>query len=86
LSTVPLPAFTPSPPSVMSQTPPPPIVQNPMSQPPPSVALRPDASPSRRGGHLTRSRVYSFALDSHGQPVEIGSGRFAKAYLGEERW
>ena len=72
----------------MSQTPPPPIVANPMSQTPPpvSVALRVDASSPHRSGHLTRSRVYSFALDAHGMPVEIGSGRFAKAYLGEERW
>src|SRR5262245_47804685 len=36
--------------------------------------------------HVTRARTYSFALDEHGMPVELGSGRFAKAYLGEERW
>src|SRR5438477_6134172 len=44
----------------------------------------------RLGGSLeanvSRSRVYSFVLDALGQPVELGSGRFAKAYLGEERW
>jgi serine/threonine protein kinase len=38
------------------------------------------------GTHVVRSRAYSFVLDAHGLPVELGSGRFAKAYLGEERW
>jgi serine/threonine protein kinase len=38
------------------------------------------------GTHVVRSRAYSFVLDQHGLPVELGSGRFAKAYLGEERW
>jgi serine/threonine protein kinase len=33
-----------------------------------------------------RSHSYSFVLDARGLPVEVGSGRFAKAYLGEERW
>jgi serine/threonine protein kinase len=36
--------------------------------------------------HVTRSRIYSFVLDEDGEPIELGSGRFAKAYLGEERW
>ena len=36
--------------------------------------------------HVVRSRAYAFILDARGQPVEVGSGRFAKAYLGEERW
>ena len=35
--------------------------------------------------HVTRSRTYAFVLHE-GAPVELGSGRFAKAYLGEERW
>src|SRR6185295_3681303 len=35
--------------------------------------------------HVTRSRTYAFVLEE-GAPVELGSGRFAKAYLGEERW
>jgi serine/threonine protein kinase len=34
----------------------------------------------------SRTRTYSFVLDVHGEPIELGSGRFAKAYLGEERW
>jgi serine/threonine protein kinase len=36
--------------------------------------------------YVTRSRAYSFVLDPSGEPIELGSGRFAKAYLGEERW
>jgi serine/threonine protein kinase len=35
---------------------------------------------------VSRSRVYRFALDATGRPVELGSGRFAKAFLGEEQW
>ncbi|MFX9038866.1 hypothetical protein ABTN43_19845, partial [Acinetobacter baumannii] len=36
--------------------------------------------------HVRRSRAYSFVLDQRGMPIELGSGRFAKAFLGEERW
>src|ERR1051325_4716685 len=36
--------------------------------------------------HVVRSRAYAFVLDSLGRPVALGSGRFAKAFLGEERW
>ncbi|MBC8070728.1 MAG: protein kinase [Deltaproteobacteria bacterium] len=36
--------------------------------------------------HIVRSRAYSFLCDPHGQPVELGSGRSGKAYLGEEVW
>jgi serine/threonine protein kinase len=35
---------------------------------------------------VLRSRSYTFLLDEHGRPVELGSGRFAKTYLGEEVW
>lgn len=35
---------------------------------------------------MVRSRAYAFVLDARGVPIEIGSGRFAKAFLGEERW
>jgi serine/threonine protein kinase len=47
-----------------------------------------DSSPSTSVGPgcISRTRSYSFVLDSHGQPVELGSGRFAKTYLGEEMW
>jgi serine/threonine protein kinase len=37
-------------------------------------------------GCITRTRSYSFLLDEAGLPQEIGSGRFAKTYLGEEVW
>lgn len=36
--------------------------------------------------HIVRSRAYAFVLDARGQPIELGSGRFGKAFLGEERW
>jgi serine/threonine protein kinase len=36
--------------------------------------------------YVNRSRAYSFVLDLNGMPIELGSGRFAKCYLGEERW
>jgi serine/threonine protein kinase len=36
--------------------------------------------------HVLRTRAYAFVVDARGIPVEIGSGRFGKAYLGEERW
>jgi serine/threonine protein kinase len=36
--------------------------------------------------YIIRQRTYAFVLDEHGNPIELGSGRFAKAFLGEERW
>jgi len=36
--------------------------------------------------YVARTRMYAFVVDENGQPIELGSGRFAKAYLGEERW
>jgi serine/threonine protein kinase len=36
--------------------------------------------------YISRSRTYAFVIDENGHPIELGSGRFAKAYLGEERW
>jgi serine/threonine protein kinase len=36
--------------------------------------------------YVSRSRIYAFVVDETGMPIEIGSGRFAKCYLGEERW
>jgi serine/threonine protein kinase len=35
---------------------------------------------------VIRSRAYQFVFDHAGHPVELGSGRFAKAFLGEEHW
>jgi serine/threonine protein kinase len=57
--------------------------------PPQSLGLRADQQPRENRAssfHITRSRAYSFVLDARGLPIELGSGRFAKAYLGEERW
>ena len=53
-----------------------------------SLALRGDVPRDLRAAafHVRRSRAYSFVLDQRGLPIELGSGRFAKAYLGEERW
>lgn len=42
--------------------------------------------PTARTSHITRSRAYSFVLDERGEPIELGSGRYAKAFLGEEHW
>jgi hypothetical protein len=55
---------------------------------PGSLSLRtPDLPREVRSSPLvSRTRTYSFVLDDQGEPIEIGSGRFAKAYLGEERW
>jgi serine/threonine protein kinase len=54
-----------------------------------SLGFRADAAP-REGRSspfaVQRSRAYSFVLDARNQPIELGSGRFAKVYLGEERW
>jgi serine/threonine protein kinase len=53
---------------------------------PPPTPQQPHAHQSS-GTHVVRSRAYSFVLDpTTGMPIELGSGRFAKAYLGEERW
>jgi serine/threonine protein kinase len=57
--------------------------------PPQALGVRADQMPRENRAsafHITRSRAYSFVLDARGQPIELGSGRFAKAYLGEERW
>ena len=36
--------------------------------------------------YISRARSYAFVVDERGMPIELGSGRFAKAFLGEERW
>ncbi len=53
-----------------------------------SLAVRTDSMPRAHSAlaHVRRTHVYSFVLDARGMPVELGSGRFAKAYLGEEQW
>jgi serine/threonine protein kinase len=92
-------AFVPPPPRPLSVQPSG-IVQVPQPIPPPSsgqmqpasqihpVSVRGDMPRDLRpaAAHVVRSRSYAFALDARNQPIEVGSGRFAKAYLGEERW
>ncbi|MFO0641006.1 MAG: protein kinase [Polyangiaceae bacterium] len=79
--------FTPPPPQVapMPQgfTPAPPQAFPPAQAQGPSP---PQGQRSQSPFHVVRSRAYSFVLDARGMPIELGSGRFAKAYLGEERW
>ena len=62
------------------------VLHHPTPGPPP--VLRADNPQGYRvaSAHVVRSRSYSFLLDPRGNPIEIGSGRFGKAYLGEERW
>jgi serine/threonine protein kinase len=77
---------TPAPPSSGAALVPPPQMT---PAPSGSVGIRSDFHPGpsrQRVGQVMRSRSYSFVLDALGQPIELGSGRFAKAYLGEERW
>jgi serine/threonine protein kinase len=64
---------------------PPPMLPVPTGQ---HLAVRASAGREVRPAeaHVVRSRAYSFVIDARGNPIELGSGRFAKAYLGEERW
>jgi serine/threonine protein kinase len=57
--------------------------------PPSSAPRRDSAMHSLRPGRIGsahRGRAYSFVLDARGEPIELGSGRFAKVFLGEEHW
>ncbi|WP_428268118.1 serine/threonine protein kinase [Haliangium sp.] len=47
---------------------------------------RPAVELTQVSPYISRSRTYAFVVDNDGNPIELGSGRFAKAYLGEERW
>jgi serine/threonine protein kinase len=51
-----------------------------------SVAGRDAAQRTTSITCITRTRSYKFVLDDAGLPFELGSGRFAKTYLGEEVW
>ncbi|HKE14816.1 MAG TPA: protein kinase, partial [Kofleriaceae bacterium] len=64
---------------------------------PPAVTFRPPVTGDEMsaavamgyaGGspYISRARSYAFVVDEHGMPIELGSGRFAKAFLGEELW
>jgi len=59
-----------------------------LAQPAPSTddATRITRNSAAPAPCVSRSRVYRFVLDAMGRPIELGSGRFAKAYLGEEQW
>src|SRR5690606_27274847 len=43
-------------------------------------------APASHQVNITRSRAYRFVLDEQGLPIELGSGRSGKAFLGEEHW
>lgn len=49
-------------------------------------ATKPVVDYTQVSPYTSRSRTYAFVVDNAGNPIELGSGRFAKAYLGEERW
>jgi len=53
---------------------------------PPRAPARGSQPPIAAATCVARSRLYTFVLDGNGQAIELGSGRFAKAYRGEERW
>jgi serine/threonine protein kinase len=53
---------------------------------PPGDATSHDMGLMRVSPYIQRTRTYAFVMDERGYPIELGSGRFAKAYLGEERW
>jgi serine/threonine protein kinase len=54
---------------------------------PQGMAVQPPAlHRSLSSAFVSRGHAYTFVVDANGDPIELGSGRFAKAYLGEERW
>jgi serine/threonine protein kinase len=64
-----------------------------VAQPQPQPLPQPMATPGPPSGglwvtsfHFRRSRTYSFVVDGGGRPVVIGSGRYARVFLGEEHW
>ena len=76
-------------PTTLPDAPPPPFVETPrpgrISEK--GSARREATAPAytESGFRFERVRSYSFALGPGGEPVEIGSGRFARVYLGFER-
>ncbi len=81
---------------MLGYAPAPPVVSQPMQpygqqQTNSPIGMRADQNAAQQqyraaSTHVVRSRAYAFVLDNRGLPVEIGSGRFGKAFLGEERW
>jgi serine/threonine protein kinase len=71
-----------------------PMPSPPMPGPPPmpgssaamAMPVPPQPQPVPAVRHIIRSRAYVFVLDETGNPIELGSGRSGKAYLGEEAW
>src|SRR5690349_17357032 len=63
---------------------PPPLYSDDLTTP--GVPSAPMMAADGMNGVVNRSRTYGFVLDLNGMPIELGSGRFAKCYLGEERW
>ena len=77
------------PPPATPRSPPPPRPGFGDDDPEEHTAVSGDRSLERAivaGAHVVRSRAYSFVLDEQQQPIELGSGRFAKAFLGVESW
>jgi len=74
----------PAPPS-LSNSMPPQSMSAPMM---PQVAVHAHGHQQYRAAHahVVRARAYAFKLDQNNNPIEIGSGRFGKVFLGEERW
>lgn len=66
----------------------PPPGSQPLPFAPPVVEEKtmPSMELSQLSPYVSRSRTYAFVVGNDGNPIELGSGRFAKAFLGEERW
>ncbi len=58
----------------------PPLSRTPRGTAPPALQQDPT------NPYVVRERMWAFVVDDTGQPIELGSGRFAKAYLGQELW
>ncbi len=63
-----------------------PIQSNPMGSGQVAMQMPAPAPQPQAITHITRSRAYSFVRDELGRPIELGSGRSGKAFLGDEVW
>src|SRR5262249_20167077 len=67
--------------------PPPPSAPNPAEVVPPGMLEEQQSNGLWvTNFHFRRSRTYAFVVDAAGRPIEIGSGRYARVFLGQERW